>query len=160
MAYVYISIGSNVAREQNIHSALDALRQKFGKLEQSQVYETAAVGFEGQPFYNLVAGFKTTLEPLQLVETLHAIENEHGRERKGKRFSDRTLDLDLLLYDDDILEQGKLKLPRDEILKYAFVLGPLAEIAGHKIHPLEHRSYFDLWNSFDDSGQPMSPIDF
>lgn len=160
MAYVYISIGSNVDREQNIRSALDALRQEFGELELSRIYETAAVGFEGQPFYNLVAGFKTTLEPLPLVETLRAIENEHGRERKGKRFSDRTLDLDLLLYDDDIIEQGKLKLPRDEILKYAFVLGPLAEIAGHKIHPVEHQSYYDLWNGFDDSGQPMSLIDF
>ncbi len=160
MAYVYISIGSNVDREYNIRSALDALEQAFSSLERSAVYETQAVGFEGQPFYNLVVGFETTQEPLILVETLRAIENDHGRERKEKRFSDRTLDLDLLLYDDDIIEQGKLKLPRDEILKYAFVLGPLAEIAGHKIHPVEHQSYYDLWGSFDDSGQPMSPTEF
>ena len=160
MAYVYISIGSNVEREQNIRSALAALRKRFEKLEQSQVYETEAVGFEGQPFYNLVVGFETSLQPQQLVDTLRAIEDEHGRDRRGKRFSDRTLDLDLLLYDDDIIEQGKLKLPRDEILKYAFVLGPLAEIAGHKMHPVVHQSYYDLWSGFDDSGQPMSPIEF
>lgn len=160
MAYVYISIGSNVERKRNIRSALAALRKQFKKLEQSRVYETEAVGFKGQPFYNLVVGFETSQPPQELVGKLRAIEDEHGRDRKGQRFSDRTLDLDLLLYDDDIIEQGKLKIPRDEILKYAFVLGPLAEIAGHKMHPVEHQSYYDLWSSFDDSSQPMLPIEF
>lgn len=160
MAYVYISIGSNVDRDQNIRSALDMLRTEFGELEQSRVYETAAVGFEGQAFYNLVVGFETMQEPVSLVEILREIENDHGRVRQGKKFSDRTLDLDLLLYDDEIIDEGKLQIPRDEILKYAFVLGPLAEIAGDKLHPVERQSYQVLWDNFDDSRQPMMPIEF
>lgn len=160
MAYVYISIGSNIDREHNIRSALDVLRTEFGELALSRVYETDAVGFEGQPFYNLVAGFETSLQPLELVETLHLIETGHGRQRQGKRFGDRTLDLDLLLYDDDIIHEGKLSLPRDEILKYAFVLGPLAEIAGDRMHPVEHKTYQALWDDFDASDQPMTAIEF
>ena len=160
MAYVYISIGSNIDRENNIRSALDVLRTEFSELEQSRVYETAAVGFDGRPFYNLVVGFETSQEPPELVETLRIIEHDHGRNRLGKRFSDRTLDLDLLLYDDEIIEEGKLSLPRDEILKYAFVLGPLAEIAGDRIHPVEQESYRTLWKNFDASDQPMTPVVF
>ena len=160
MAYVYISLGSNIEREANIRSALDVMRTEFGELEQSSVYETVAVGFEGSAFYNLVVGFETLQEPYELVEALRIIEHDHGRDRQGKRFSDRTLDLDLLLYDDVVIEEDHLSLPRDEILKYAFVLGPLTEIAGQKIHPLEHKSYQVLWKEFDDSEQPMSPIEF
>ena len=160
MAYVYISLGSNIEREANIRSALDVMRTEFGELEQSSVYETVSVGFEGSAFYNLVVGFETLQEPYELVEALRIIEHDHGRDRQGKRFSDRTLDLDLLLYDDVVIEEDHLSLPRDEILKYAFVLGPLAEIAGQKIHPLEHKSYQVLWQEFDDSEQPMSPIEF
>ncbi len=160
MAYVYVSIGSNINRAENVRAALDRLTVLFGELELSRVYETAAVGFEGQPFYNLVAGFETAISPQDLVETLRRIENEQGRERLGKRFNDRTLDLDLLLYDDLIMDEDGLSLPRDEILKYAFVLGPLAEIAADKLHPVKQQSYQSLWEGFDASDQPMTPIEF
>jgi len=160
MAYVYVSIGSNINRAENVRASIDRLKVLFGELSLSRVYETAAVGFEGQPFYNLVAGFETDMSPQDLVETLRRIENEQGRERLGKRFNDRTLDLDLLLYDNLILDEDGLSLPRDEILKYAFVLGPLAEIAGDRLHPVRQRSYQSLWEDFDASGQPMTPIEF
>lgn len=158
MARVYVSIGSNLEREKNVRSALAALERRFGALERSRVYETESVGFDGFAFYNLVVSFETALDPRAVVAALREIEDGHGRERAGKRFSDRTLDLDLLLYDDRILDADDLKLPRDEILKYAFVLGPLAEIAGEELHPVEGQTYQALWDAFDSSCQRMKPV--
>jgi 2-amino-4-hydroxy-6-hydroxymethyldihydropteridine diphosphokinase len=161
MATVYVSIGSNLDRETNIRSALNALVERFDAVERSRVYETESVGFESYPFYNLVVCFDTGLRPQELVEVLREIEDRHGRERTaGKRFSDRTLDLDLLLYDDLILDEPGLQLPRDEILKYAFVLCPLAELAGKELHPVEGQTFQSLWDAFDSSSQRMQPVKF
>lgn len=160
MARVYVSIGSNLEREHNVRSALAALARRFGALEQSRVYETESVGFKGLAFYNLVVSFETRLDPQAVVAVLREIEAEHGRERTAKRFGDRTLDLDLLLYADRVLNTPDLKLPREEILKYAFVLGPLAEIAGEELHPVEGRTYQALWDAFDSSSQRMTPVRF
>jgi len=159
MARVYVSVGSNVDRERNVRSSLDALRERFGRLDCSRVYQTEAVGFEGEPFYNLVVGFDTDLAPRELVDLLHAIEAAHGRRRDQPSFSDRSLDLDLLLYDDRVVDEPGLVLPRPEILEYAFVLGPLAELAGGLRHPLLGRSYRALWDAFDTSGQAMRPVE-
>jgi len=159
MGYVYVSVGSNVDREKNVKSALQALRDRFGELEQSRVYRTEAVGFEGEPFYNLVVGFETGLSPRDLVAALHDIEEQHGRKREQPSFSNRTLDLDLLLYDELVLEEPGLVLPRPELLEYAFVLGPLAEIAGERKHPVLGHSFQSLWDVFDPTAQPMWPVE-
>ena len=114
MARVYVSIGSNIDREQNIDAALRELTADYGELEQSSVYESDAVGFDSTPFYNLVVGFRTAYAPRAVQERLHAIENRQGRLRTAE-LSARTLDLDLLLYDDLVMSEGKLVLPRHDI---------------------------------------------
>lgn len=159
MARVYVSVGTNIDREQNVRSALQSLAKEFGELQQSKTYETAAVGFEGEPFYNLVVGFDSALTPQKIAQTLRRIEDGHGRQRSGGKFSDRTLDLDLLLYDDLVLNDPDLKLPRPEIQTYAFVLRPLAEIAGDFKHPLTGFRLSTMWDDFDPTAQPMWPLE-
>ena len=141
----FISVGSNIEREKNIASGLQALEQAFGKLIVSSVYESEPVGFSGDAFYNLVVGFDSELEVHAVARTLRDIEIAHGRQPDSKKFTSRRLDLDLLLYGDLALNEGNLQIPRSDIECYAFVLEPLAEIAPSLIHPLLKISYRELW---------------
>ena len=145
----YISIGSNIDREKKISSSLRALKKSFGDLIVSSVYETEPVGFSGDPFYNLVVGFQSDLGARAVGKLLKQIEIDNGRRPNSKKFAARTLDLDLLLYGNLIITDGRLHIPRDEITRYAFVLEPLAEIAPTLEHPVTHESYADLWEKFD-----------
>lgn len=151
MPRVYLSIGSNLERERHIPSTLRELEEIFGPLTISSIYESEAEGFEGPPFHNLVVGFDTDLPLEKAQERLKSIEQRHGRSPNDRKFVSRTLDLDLILYGDLILKDpgGKTLLPRDDILRYAFVLEPLAEIAPDLKHPVLKKSYRQLWQSFD-----------
>ncbi|MBD3609362.1 MAG: 2-amino-4-hydroxy-6-hydroxymethyldihydropteridine diphosphokinase [Gammaproteobacteria bacterium] len=160
MARVYLSLGSNINREQNIRGALHELHKLYGTLTISRVFESESVGFEGDAFYNLAVGLDTDDDVLSINDTIHHIEDQFGRVRSGPRFSSRTLDIDLLLYDELIIKQGKLELPRDEITKNAFVLWPLAEIAPELIHPVLGISMHELWQQFDQASQTLYPVDF
>ena len=159
MAQVYVSIGSNIDRERHVTAALDALAGHFGPLVISSVYESEAVGFSGDHFLNLVAGFDTGLPVGELAARLRAIEHSNGRVRTGERFSGRTLDIDILTYDDCVGNVDGVSLPRDEILHNAFVLLPLAEIAAAEVHPLLRQSYGSLWQAYD-RPQKLWPVDF
>jgi len=160
VAKIYISLGSNIDREANTRAGVRALQQHYGELELSSVYESEAVGFDGDAFYNMVIACETDEDVHEVIRQLRAIEDANGRDRNGPKFSSRTLDLDLLLYDDLVLDMNGLKLPREEILHNAFVLWPLAEIAPGLIHPVVQRSYNDLWTSFDRTGAELHPIEF
>ncbi|MCX8048515.1 MAG: 2-amino-4-hydroxy-6-hydroxymethyldihydropteridine diphosphokinase [Methylohalobius sp.] len=152
MVNAFVSLGSNVERERHISAALAELEQRFGKLSVSSVYESEAEGFEGPPFYNLVVGFETDLSALQVLEQLKAIERHHGRGPESRKFASRTLDLDLILYGDFVLEDpssGQRLVPREDVLRYAFVLEPLAEIAPNLRHPILGETYLVLWRRFD-----------
>ena len=134
MAKVYLNIGSNIDRDYNIHSCMQQLQQDYPDIIFSTIYETEAFGFEGDAFYNLAAVLDTQLSVDDFEKYLKAIENQHARQRDNVKFSSRTLDIDLLLYNDLIL-QPERDIPRKEILKYPFVLFPLEEIARELIHP-------------------------
>jgi 2-amino-4-hydroxy-6-hydroxymethyldihydropteridine diphosphokinase len=145
----YISIGSNIDKNKNIPASLEALKLHFGLLTISSIYESESVGFTGDTFYNLVVGFNSELSVKEVAKILRQIELDNGRTRNSQKFSSRTLDLDLILYDKLILNDGRLQIPRDEIERYAFVLEPLAEIAPDLKHPISNISYSDLWKKFD-----------
>ena len=145
MSIACLSLGSNLQPELNLRSAIAALRAHFGEVRLSQVYRTQAVGFDGREFLNAAAVVDTGLGPLALDAWLHALEDAHGRDRSGPRYGDRTLDIDLVLYDDRIVEgPGHLRVPRDE-LRHAFVLRPLAEIAPDIVEPRSGLTLARLW---------------
>ena len=160
MTQVFISIGSNVEPERHVARALDALRQRFGAIDVSPVYRTAAVGFEGDDFLNLVVGFETSLSVEELDGALDELEAQAGRRRTEPRFAPRTLDLDLLLYGDAVIDRDGLKVPRREIMKYAFMLKPLADLAPALRHPVLGRKMSELLQLQDFSGQRCDRVDF
>jgi len=159
MAQVYVSIGSNIDKQKNISGCLKALAEHFGALVLSPIYESEAVGFEGDNFYNLVAKLETQLSVGDLNEVLKGIEDQYGRKRSGPRFSGRTLDIDILTYDDLIGEIDGVQLPRDEITKNAFVLLPMNDIAADELHPELQVTYGRLWFFFDKESQNLWQVE-
>ena len=161
MATIYISLGSNVERKYHVTHGLKALAQTFNlpfeQLILSSLFKSDAVGFSGNAFYNMVIGIKTHLSVEEVAMKLRKIEVCYGRTFDAKKFSPRTLDLDLLLYDDLIIDQPA-QLPRDEIDKNAFVLWPLSEIAGNVIHPILQENYQTLWKNYDKASQQLNII--
>ncbi|VAW53570.1 2-amino-4-hydroxy-6-hydroxymethyldihydropteridinepyrophosphokinase [hydrothermal vent metagenome] len=160
MAWVYISLGSNIDREALTRVGVSALQAQYGDLLLSSVYESEAVGFDGEDFYNMVIALQTGDSVYSVAKWLRTIEDRNGRERNGSKFSSRTLDLDLLLYDNLVINQGKLQIPRDEILQRAFVLWPMAEIAPNVKHPEVDKTYAELWANFDKEKEKLEPIEF
>ncbi|WP_460759774.1 2-amino-4-hydroxy-6-hydroxymethyldihydropteridine diphosphokinase [Lysobacter fragariae] len=149
---MYLSLGSNVDPEQNLRSSLRALRARFGEVIVSPVYRMPAVGFDGPDFFNAAAIIDSDLDPFALTKWLHGIENAHGRMRKFVKFSSRTLDMDIIYFDDLILEvPGVLNLPRPE-LRHAFVLKPLADIAPGFVDPVRGQPLGELWEAHPEYG--------
>lgn len=155
MARVYLSLGSNLQPHRYLRAALEEMRQRFGELIVSPAYRSSAVGFEGAEFVNLAVGLDTGLSPESLNDWLHALENRHGRRRDLPRYSDRTLDVDIVFYADQVLDgPGHLQVPRDE-LQYAFVLRPIADIAPDFRHPVSGISMSALWAEFPAASEPL-----
>lgn len=159
MAKVYVSVGSNIEPAVNVRSAMKELHRHYPELLLSTVYESEAVGFDGDNFYNFVVAFSSNDSVQQVAQTLRSVEDNHARDRSGPRFSSRTIDLDLLLYDDLIYNQDGFNIPRDEIKTNAFVLWPLAELAPDLIHPETGLSIGQMWKQFDKESQQLWPID-
>ncbi|MCB1735534.1 MAG: 2-amino-4-hydroxy-6-hydroxymethyldihydropteridine diphosphokinase [Gammaproteobacteria bacterium] len=160
MTEVYVSIGSNVDRERHVRDCLLDLRSAFGPIRCSSVYQTRAVGFEGDDFYNLVVAFDSDDEPLAIARRLKTIEVQHGRHKGEARFAPRTLDLDLLLHGNSILDTPELHLPRDEIDRYAFVLCPLAELAPDLRYPGRDATFAQMWARFPQDTNDLQRIEF
>ncbi|MBV1909923.1 MAG: 2-amino-4-hydroxy-6-hydroxymethyldihydropteridine diphosphokinase [Kangiellaceae bacterium] len=183
MVDIYIGIGSNIEPHHNVKKALEVLEQALPSIEFSRVFESKAVGFEGENFLNLVARFNSRdvinsqtssdLSKLELssnlnsgkhslnsvIQLLKELESQLGRVKGSKKFSDRLIDIDVLLWGDLQLD-SPIELPRGEILQNAYVLWPLSELAPNMIHPGTSESYQALWSKFDKSKQQLNPVQF
>ena len=145
MTQVAIGIGSNMDRENNVRQAVKSLSHEFGALSCSPVYESEASGFNGPPFYNLVATFETVIDALGVCDKIRAIEIFQGRQLGNGRAGSRTLDIDLLLYGDSILYDIDLDVPRREIIDHAYILKPLADLLPGMSHPVTGESFGLTW---------------
>lgn len=155
---IYISAGSNIEPEKNLHLACRELENVFGPLSRSSVYRTKAIGFDGGDFLNMVMSFSTRESLDKILAELQRIEAQSGRPPVEAELMSRTLDLDLLLYGKRILENEKISLPRPDITKYAFVLGPMAELAPDLPLPGSAKTMRELWQDFDRSKQPIERL--
>jgi 2-amino-4-hydroxy-6-hydroxymethyldihydropteridine diphosphokinase len=160
VATVYLGLGSNIDAEKNLTLAVAQLRALFGDLTISPVYRSAALGFDGSEFLNLVVALSTDAEPLDVLEQIERIHEMAGRSRGPDKYSSRPLDIDLLLYGDRVDPKPPLRLPRRDILEYSFVLCPLADIAPDLVHPVTGRKIGEHWREFDVGRHPLTPVEF
>jgi 2-amino-4-hydroxy-6-hydroxymethyldihydropteridine diphosphokinase len=159
MPDVYVAAGSNVNAEENLAAAVRELQRVFPDVRLSSWYRNQAVGFEGDDFINFVAGFSTERPLAEVIEHLHAIETLCGRPREAPRWAPRSMDLDVLLYGNLVCDEPKLKLPRPDLLKRAYMLGPLAELAPQVVHPTQGVTIAQLWERFDRAAHPLQRVD-
>ncbi len=159
MSTAWLGLGSNVNADANIRAGISALEKTFKNVGLSPAYTSKAVGFEGDDFINLVARVETDMHPMELRQYLRDLEDRHDRRRDAPKFSDRTLDIDILLYDDLVLISPVLELPRAEIMKFAHVLKPLADLEPDLIHPTRLQTMADIWDSsgMDDNCLQLLP---
>ena len=155
---IFVGIGSNIDREKNIKSCVSILKDVYGDMMISPVYETESMGFDGPNFYNLVSCFETNQIVYELKNTLNEIENDHGRHFNETKLSSRTLDIDILYYDDLVLSDDKIQIPRKEICEYDFVLKPLVDLVPDFIHPTRNISHKDMMNNIKIKKQIISTI--
>jgi 2-amino-4-hydroxy-6-hydroxymethyldihydropteridine diphosphokinase len=147
MSDVYLGLGSNKRARFNLRSCLQQLENQFGRIDWSPLYVSSSVGFDGDDFLNMVVRIRTNLTVEALHQWLHELEDRHHRDRQQPRFSDRTLDVDILLYGERVQTEGVV-LPRGEITRYAHVLKPLADLAPELLHPTEQKTMQLLWQEF------------
>jgi len=158
MATVYLGLGSNIDAEKNLGLAIRELRQRYGELDISAVYRSAAVGFEGDDFLNLVVRLRSEETALEICEEIERLHNLSGRVRGSQKWAARPLDIDLLLYNDLIIDERPVRVPRGDILEYSFVLRPLAELAPDLVHPVTGKTMLRHWQEFDADSHPLEPV--
>jgi len=150
MHQAFLSLGSNEDPKYHLQLAIAALNKQFGEVALSPIYRTPAMGFAGPDFLNAAAGIQTAWEVEQLDAWLHELEDSLGRRRDVPRFSSRTMDIDIIFFDDLITSgPGNLCIPRPE-LKHAFVLKPLADIAPNFRDPVSGKTLARTWAEHPD----------
>jgi 2-amino-4-hydroxy-6-hydroxymethyldihydropteridine diphosphokinase len=155
MVTVFLGLGSNESAEKNLRLAITELRSRYGDLTLSAVYQSVAVGFDGADFLNLVVRLESEDSPLDICDEIEHIHNLAGRIRGSDKWESRPLDIDLLLYNDLVQDERPVRVPREDILQFSFVLRPLAEIAPDQVHPVTGKTYIEHWQSYDAESHPL-----
>ncbi len=158
MATIYVGLGSNIDPENNLHLGIRELRERYGELQLSAVYRSKALGFDGEDFLNLVARFESDESPQAICEQIDLIHNVSGRNRESGKWESRPLDIDLLLYNDLVMDERPVRVPRKDVLEYSFVLRPLAELVPDLAHPVTGKSMLEHWQKFDASSHPLEVV--
>jgi len=156
---VLVAAGSNVDPVASLRRALGSLASRYPVLRSSAAYRNRAVGFEGEDFVNLVLAIDTDDDVHAVIARLHEAEALCGRERLAPKWAPRSMDLDILLYGDRVCEEPGLVLPRPDLVRRAYMLGPAAEVAPGMRHPTLGATLAELWSQFPRDGHPMERVD-
>lgn len=152
MATVYLGLGTNLGdKEANLRTAIYKLQERIGKqISLSSFYETSPWGFESDHhFLNAAIGLETTFSPIEVLHITQEIEKELGRTQKSVKgnYSDRLIDIDILLYDNLVLHTPELTIPHPLMTERDFVMKPLIEIAGNIIHPIRQKTLSAIYQA-------------
>lgn len=153
MVQAVLSLGSNIDAQANLAMAVKAIRGDLAQALFSKIYRSQAVGFAGDDFLNMVVSLQTDCSVAQLLQWTDSLEQLAGRIRQQRgRFDSRTLDVDILIYGDLVGSHFGTTWPDDDIIRYAHVLLPLAELHPEQRHPVLKKTYAQLWKEFDSRG--------
>ncbi len=158
MPDVFVAAGSNIEPEKHLRLALAELQRSFAPLAISPAYRNKAVGFTGDDFINLVVGFATDQELHRVRERLQEIETRCGRPRAAPKWAARSMDLDILLFGNEVRNEPELVLPRPDLLRRAYMLKPLLDIAPHVRHPTAGKTIRELWAEFPGADHELTPV--
>lgn len=158
LTYVLVAAGSNVEPVRNLKLALAELERAFDPLRISPAYRNKAVGFAGDDFINLVVGFTANLDVYRVRECLQQIEAKCGRPREAPKWAPRSMDLDILLFGDEVRNETGLVLPRPDLVRRAYMLKPAADVAPEVVHPVLHQSLRELWDGFEGKEHEMAVV--
>jgi 2-amino-4-hydroxy-6-hydroxymethyldihydropteridine diphosphokinase len=158
MALAYVSGGSNLDAEIHLPQAARELKARYPGARFSRCYSNKSVGFEGPDFINFVVELPVVGQAFALRECLQRIEKLCGRPDAAPRWAPRTMDLDLLLFGEQVIDEPGLKVPRPDMVRWAFMLGPLAELAPQLVHPVQKETIGELWRKFDSQANPLVPV--
>jgi 2-amino-4-hydroxy-6-hydroxymethyldihydropteridine diphosphokinase len=159
MVDVYVALGSNVSPEEYLRRALIELHKQYAPLRISPAYRNRAMGFEGADFINLVVGFSTDDAPERVRERLQEIEAACDRQPNAAKWASRTMDIDILLYDNLQSTQPGLVIPRPDLVRRAYMLKPLVDIAPDLVHPTLKKSMRELWAEFDQGAHELVELE-
>ena len=158
MIDVYVAAGSNIEPEKYLARAIRELAAAYGPLTLSPAYRNQAVGFAGDDFINLVAGFRTEDDLAGVRRQLQKIEAACDRPHDAPKWAPRTMDLDILLFGDLVSDEPGLEIPRPDLIKRPYMLKPIADIAPDVRHPALGKTMRELWESFDGPTHSMVEV--
>jgi 2-amino-4-hydroxy-6-hydroxymethyldihydropteridine diphosphokinase len=157
MSRAFVALGSSIEPAARMAAAARALKARFPDARFSACYRNSAFGFDGADFINAVVEFTTALPVPELLGVLHGIEAQCGRRRDDPKWAPRAMDLDLLLYDELVASGPGYTLPRPDLTDRIYMLGPLAELAPQRTHPVTGQRFGELWAAFPRTAQAMTP---